>query len=95
MKELLGQAITDGGAISANWILVAVTSIAGFLFWTQLREIKVSLQKAIEKLGEHDTDIEVLKSQQNNHVDNLERIDKHGKEQFEKIMDKLDAITPK
>lgn len=78
-----------------NWLLTGITSVAGFLLWNQLKDIKTSLKEALEIQRKHGTDIEVLKTKHENHVETLERLDQHGREQYEKIVEKIEAITPR
>lgn len=93
MNEILAQTFTQESL--PGWLLTGITSVAGFLFWQQLKEIKTSLKDALTIQSKHGSDIEVLKTKQDIHVDNLEKLDFHGREQYEKIIEKIEAITPK
>lgn len=50
------------GGISANWVLVLITTVAGTLAWTQLREIKQTLREVSKLVQLHDKQIAVLES---------------------------------
>ena len=90
MDEVLAQAFTQDSL--PGWLLTGITSVAGFLFWQQLKEIKLSLKEALDIQKKHGTEIEVLKTKHDVHVENLEKLDLHGKEQYEKIIEKLEAL---
>ena len=56
---LLDQAITQGGAISANWVLVGVCSGFSLLLWRMLGKIDTNLEKAVAKIGTHETKLQL------------------------------------
>lgn len=60
---ILLQAIGVDGNISADWVLVGLTAIAFFLFWRMLWKIERGLEKVINSVAEHDTDIQVIKKE--------------------------------
>jgi len=53
--------ILNDSAISANWVLVGVTTIASMLLFAQLKEIKSTLKDLIEVTRVHAIDIAVIK----------------------------------
>lgn len=60
----IAQAINSTGSIDANWVLVGITTVAGFLVWNQLKEIKDTLRDLRNLVQLHDKEIAILKEKQ-------------------------------
>jgi hypothetical protein len=60
---ILLQAISPTGGISADWVLVGITGIAFLLFWRMLWKIEKGLEKVVGSVAEHETEIEVMKTE--------------------------------
>ena len=71
------RAITSGGAVSADWVMVGITFIAFFLFWRMLNKIEKGMEKVIESVASHETDIELLKKSDSQHEKDIAYL--HGK----------------
>lgn len=52
-------AITSGGAVAAEWVMVGVTTAAIFLFWRMLWKIETGLDKVIMSVQVHNTKLEL------------------------------------
>lgn len=64
MMEMILAQIDAMGGISANWVLVIITGVAGTLAYQQLREIKQTLKNVSDLVHLHDKEIAVLKAKQ-------------------------------
>lgn len=52
-------AITSGGGISAEWVMVGITTVAVFLFWRILWKIENNLEKVIGTVAIHETKLQL------------------------------------
>lgn len=61
MYKILLQvpAITSGGSISAEWVLVGITTAAIFLFWRMLWKIETGLDKVMISVQTHNTQLQL------------------------------------
>ena len=88
MREMLLQ-IVDNGAISASWVLAGIASIAMFLIWNFINNIKSDVK-------EIKTDLKTLQindATQNRRLDDIEKTMQDMDDNLaDKIITKLKAL---
>lgn len=95
------EAITAGGALSANWWLIGITGVAGVFFAVIFIDIRQSLKSVVSLAQLHDKEISTIKNEQSHQSDWIDKHDEETKEVNQEIrrgqmeiITKLRAITP-
>jgi len=93
------QAITDGGAISANWVLVGMFSVIGALLLIMARMISnhviSSLKQMNTKIDGHDDRLVTLEINHTKHDSELVNLRRDRDDTLDKIYTTLEVLKNK
>lgn len=86
------EAINQSGGISADWVLVGVTSVLGVIIVTMVKRVLYRLDKHERRLNDNDTDHARFDQRITSGIEINNVINKSQDEKLEKIFAKLERM---
>lgn len=93
VMTLLLEAINQSGGISADWVLVGVTSILGVIIVAMVKAVLSRLQKHEERLNMNDTQHARFEEQIKSGIETSNLINSQQDNKLEKIFRKLENMS--